>query len=142
TFLIFQLGRLDVALPCADAADAAKAALRIAGRALLIDQPALAILVLDKARRPIAVLRIGVFVPQVERLEDMAVRIDDVVGATHNQLPSCQWSTLGCHCERSEAISGDRAHHRLRLLRRLRLLAMTTLAWVACCTRNDDSPGG
>ena len=46
--------------------------------------------VLDKARRPIAVFRVGVLLPQLKRLEDMAVRIDDVVGATHNQLPSCQ----------------------------------------------------
>jgi hypothetical protein len=64
-FLIFQLGRLDGALP---RADAAKAALRVAGRALLDDQSAFAGLVLEEARRPFAVLRVGVFIPQIERL--------------------------------------------------------------------------
>jgi hypothetical protein len=90
TFLIFELGRLDGALPCANAANAAEAALRIAGRALLDDQPALAVLVLDEARRPIAVLRVGVFVPEVERLQDVTAGIDDIVGATHLQLLSYQ----------------------------------------------------
>jgi hypothetical protein len=85
--LIFQLGRLDGALPRADTADAAEASLRIAERALLNDQPALAVVVLDEARRPITVLRVGVFVPQVERLQDVTVGVNDVISATHNPAP-------------------------------------------------------
>src|SRR5215831_14878294 len=90
--LISQLGRRDSALPRADAADAAEAALRVTGRALLNDQPALTALLLDKAWRPIAVLGVGVFVPQVERLQDVAVGVDDVVNATHAAAPF--WLTI------------------------------------------------
>ena len=85
--LIFKLGRLDSALPRADAANAAEAALRIAGGTLLDDQPAFAALVLDEARRPIAVLGLGVFVPEVERLQNVAVGVDNVVNATHDSAP-------------------------------------------------------
>src|SRR5262249_37459736 len=93
--LVFELGRLDLTLPRADPADAAKAALRIAGCALLDDQPALAVLLLGQARRPIAVLGVGVFLPQLERLEDMAVGVDDFVGAAHrDSLPAEDWRRL------------------------------------------------
>src|SRR5712692_5073392 len=47
------------------------------------DQALLAILALDDARCPVAELRLDVFVPQIERLKDVAVGIDAVVGAGH-----------------------------------------------------------
>ena len=71
--------------PCAgaDPADAAHALL--AAEQLLLDrEPLLAGLVVDdQPRRPVAVLRVHVFVPQIERLEDVAVGVDHVVGAGH-----------------------------------------------------------
>ena len=70
---------LDDALPGADRADPADAELAIADRVLLHDQPLLAVLALDDPRRPVAKCRVDVFVPQIERLEDMTVGIDDVV---------------------------------------------------------------
>jgi hypothetical protein len=63
--LIFQLGRLDGALPRADAADAPETTLRVAGCALLNDQPTLAVRVLDETRRPIAIFRVSVLAPQL-----------------------------------------------------------------------------
>ena len=78
---------LDDALPRADRADPADAALAVADRVLLDDEPLLAVLALDDPRRPVAELRIDVFVPEIQRLEDVPVGIDDVVDATHNPAP-------------------------------------------------------
>ena len=50
---------------------------------LLDDEPLLAVLALDDARRPVAEFRVDVFVPQIERLEDMTVGIDDIVLVAH-----------------------------------------------------------
>ena len=66
-----RVGR-DDALPCADRADAADADL-----VLLDDQPVLAVLAFDNLRRPVAEFRVDVFFPEVERLQDVAVGIDD-----------------------------------------------------------------
>ena len=51
-------------------------------------QALLAVLVDKQARRAIAKRRIDVVLPQIQRLEDMPVSIDDVVSATHTQLLS------------------------------------------------------
>jgi len=42
----------------------------------------LAVLLLDDPGRPVAELGIDVFVPEIERLEDVTVGIDDIVNAT------------------------------------------------------------
>src|SRR5215831_3556290 len=72
---------LDDALPCADRADAVDADL-----VLLDDQPLVAIFAFDDLRRLAAEFRINVFYPEVERLQDVAVGINDVIGATHALL--------------------------------------------------------
>ena len=82
------LGR-DHALPCADPADPAHT-LPAAEDLLLDQQPLLAVLVDDELGRAVAKGRVDVVVPQSERLQDMAVRIDDVVYATHDLLLA-QW---------------------------------------------------
>src|SRR6185437_4666666 len=51
-------------------------------------QPGLAIFVDHRARRLVAVRRVHVALPKVERFEDMSVGVDDVVGATHDPSPS------------------------------------------------------
>ena len=73
---------LDDALPRADRAGDPEP-LRAAENLVLDLQPLLAVIVGDEARRPVAELRVDVVVPQVERLEDMTVGVDDVVGARH-----------------------------------------------------------
>src|SRR5262249_20899226 len=80
--LVFHgVGRHD-ALPGADAADAAEA--RAAAEDLLLQgQALLAVLVLDALARPTAILGIHVVVPQGERLQDVAVGVDDIVTAAH-----------------------------------------------------------
>ena len=78
---------LDDALPRADRADAADAEPAVADRVLLHNEPLFAVLTLDDPRRPVAEGRVDVFVPKIERLEDVAVGIDDVVNATHNPAP-------------------------------------------------------
>jgi hypothetical protein len=83
-----RLGR-DYALPRADPADPAHA-LPAAEDLLLDQQPLLTVLVDHELGRPVAKSRVDVVVPQGERLQDMAVRIDDVVYATHDLLLA-QW---------------------------------------------------
>jgi len=46
-------------------------------------EPFLAVLGLDDPRRAVAELGVDVFVPQIERLEDVPVGVDDVVSAGH-----------------------------------------------------------
>ena len=79
---------VDDALPRPDRADPADAALAVADRVLLDDEPLLAVLAFDDPRRAVAELRIDVFVPQIQRLEDVPVGVDDIVSATHTQLLS------------------------------------------------------
>ena len=74
---------LDDALPGPDRADPADAALAVANRVLLDDEALLAVVTLDDARRPVAKLRVDVFGPKIERLEDMTVGIDDIISAGH-----------------------------------------------------------
>src|ERR1700674_676622 len=78
---------LDDALPRADPADPADADPAVADRVLLDDEPLLAVLPLDDPRRPVAKRRVDVFVPKIERLEDVTLGIDDVVSTTHNPAP-------------------------------------------------------
>ena len=78
---------VDDTLPGADRADPADAALAVADRVLLDDEPLFAVLLLDDPRRPVAERRVDVFVPEVQRLEDVTVGVDDVVSATHNPAP-------------------------------------------------------
>src|SRR6516225_6499249 len=78
---------LDDTLPRPYRADPANAELAVADHVLLDDEPLLAVLALFDPRRPVAELRIDIFVPKVQRLEDVPVGIDDVVGATHMPAP-------------------------------------------------------
>ena len=73
----------DDALPGADRAGAAEPGLGAAEDLLLDDEALLAVGVLDQPRRPVAEPRVHVMVPQIERLEHMAIGIDDIVGARH-----------------------------------------------------------
>ena len=84
--LVFHRVGLDDALPRADRADPADAEPAIADRMLLDDERSLPFSLLDDARRAVAELRVDVFGPEIERFEDMAVGIDDVVGAGHQHL--------------------------------------------------------
>ena len=86
-FLVFHRVGGNDALARADRADAADAELCIADRVLLDNQPLFAgLVVLEDARRPVAEFGIDVLVPEIERLQDMSIGIDDVVGAGHQVL--------------------------------------------------------
>src|SRR6516164_10699522 len=78
---------VDDTLPRSDRADPADAALAVADHMLLDHEPLLAVLALDDPRRAVAELRIDVSVPQIQRLEDVPIGIDDVVSATHMPAP-------------------------------------------------------
>src|SRR5262249_28880743 len=84
---------VDDALPRPDRTDPADAALTVTDHVLLDDEPLLAILAFDDPRRPVAKLRIDVFVPQTQRFEDVPVGVDDIVSATHFQLLSSRYRT-------------------------------------------------
>src|SRR4029077_4550575 len=71
-FGIFEAVELDGALPDADRAEAADPA-RIAQQFALDAEALLAVVVDDKPRPALAEFRVDVPVPQVERLEDVAV---------------------------------------------------------------------
>ena len=75
---------LDDTLPRANGADPADAALAVADRVLLHNEPLFAVLLLDDPRRPVAKARVYILVPKIQRLEDVPVGVDDVVSATHN----------------------------------------------------------
>src|SRR5206468_9240973 len=74
------------ALPGSDPADETEA-LRAPQDLALDEQPFLAVGVDDHPRRAGAVCGIDVLVPDVDRLEDVSVGVDDVVGARHDQSP-------------------------------------------------------
>src|SRR5439155_1612079 len=77
--LVFhRIGR-DDALPRPDAADAADAALVVADDMLVHDEALLAVLAGDDAGRPVAEPGVDVLVPEIERLEDVTVGVDDVL---------------------------------------------------------------
>src|SRR5437763_1971267 len=85
-YIVSHLVVLNDALPRPDAPDRADAALLAAQHLLLHDEALLAVSLLDDARRPVAEFRVDVMIPQVERLEDVAIGIDDVVGAGHRHF--------------------------------------------------------
>ena len=73
----------DGTLPYPDRAETADAA-RIAEQFAFDAEPLLAVLVDHKPRPALAVLGIDVFVPEIERLQNVAVGIDSVVGESHH----------------------------------------------------------
>ena len=79
---ILQGAGLDDALPDADGTQAADAP-RIAQQLALDAQALLAVVVDDEPWPALAECGIDVLVPQVERLEDVAVGVDNVIGAGH-----------------------------------------------------------
>src|SRR5204863_6769678 len=85
SFGVFEAVELDHALPDSDRAEAADPA-RIAEQFALDAKALLAVLVDDEPRPTLAEPRIYIFVPQAERLEDVAVGVHDVVGAGHRDI--------------------------------------------------------
>src|SRR5712692_5116735 len=81
---ILQGAGLDDALPDADGTQAADAA-RVAQQLAFDAEAFLTVFVDDEPRPALAELGIDIPVPQVERLEDVAVRVDHVVRARHWQ---------------------------------------------------------
>jgi hypothetical protein len=83
---IFEAVEFDGTLPYPDRAETADAA-RIAEQFAFDAEPLLAVMVDHKPRPALAVLGIDVFVPEIERLQNVAVGIDSVVGASHHPSP-------------------------------------------------------
>src|SRR5438094_453607 len=81
-FGIFEGVGLDVALPHADRAEAADPP-RIAQHFAFDLKALLAVFVDSKARPTLAELGVDVFVPEIERLQNVAVGIDNVIGPGH-----------------------------------------------------------
>ena len=103
-FGIFQGVGLDDPLPDADGTQAADPA-RIAQQLAFDAQAFLAVFVDDKPRPALAEFGIDVLVPQIERLEDVAVRVDHVVRARHRQSLRRQSN----RCNTTAAAPGARA---------------------------------
>src|SRR5438045_592470 len=82
---VFEAVELDGALPDPDRAQAADPAW-IAEQFALDAKALLAVLVDDEPRPTLAEPRIYIFIPQAERLEDVAVGVHDVVGAGHRDI--------------------------------------------------------
>jgi len=82
-FGIFEAVELDGALPDADSAEAANSP-RIAQQLAFDAEALLAVVVDDKPRPALAELGLDIFVPETERLENVAIGIDDVVGPRHD----------------------------------------------------------
>jgi hypothetical protein len=109
---IFQGAGLDDSLPGADRPQAADPP-RIAQQLALDAEAFLAVVVDDEPRPALAEFGIDLLVPQVERLEDVTVRVDYVVRARHRQslpkaiepvriLPqACQGREGRCHSNHS-----------------------------------------
>ena len=81
---VFQGVGLDEALPDADGAQAADPP-RVAQQLALDAEALLAVLVDDEARPALAEFGVDVVVPEVERLEDVAIRVHHVVRARHGR---------------------------------------------------------
>ena len=82
------------ALARADPADPADADAAIADHVLLDDKALLPVVPFDDARRAIAEFWVDVFVPEIEGLENVAVRIDNVVSACHWRPSEAQTISL------------------------------------------------
>src|SRR5205085_8554900 len=76
----------DDPLPRPNRADPANAALAIAELLFIDDELLLPVLPLDQPWRPVAKPRVDIGGPQIERLEDVTVGIDHVVGAGHRHF--------------------------------------------------------
>ncbi len=100
SFLVFHRVAGDDTLPRADRADPSDAALPVADRVFLDDQALLAALHLLDARCPIAEFRVDVIVPQIERLEDMTIGVDHVVGAAHQRSSGSGLHSCGILAQR------------------------------------------
>ena len=85
---------LDHALAGADCADPADAALTVADRLLLDNEALLAVLAFHYSRRAAAKSGVDVIIPKIERLENVAVGIDDVISACHSSAPCELESTV------------------------------------------------
>src|SRR5262249_7699559 len=77
---------LDHALAGTDCTDPADAPLAVADCVLLDNEALFAVFALHYSRRPVAKSRVDVVVPEIERLENVAVGIDDVISASHSSL--------------------------------------------------------
>ncbi len=83
---VLEGGLVHRALAGADGADHVEALLA-AQHLPLHEQPFLAVGVDDHAGGAVAVAGIEVLVPEIHRLEDVTVGVDDVVGAGHGRAP-------------------------------------------------------
>ncbi len=77
---------LDHALAGADRTDPPDAALAVADHLFLDNEALLAVFAFHYPRRPVAKTRVDVIIPKIERLENVAVGIDDVISASHGSL--------------------------------------------------------
>ena len=80
---VFERVRGNDPLAGSNPADPSDADPAVADHVLLDDEALLPVVAFDDARGPIAEFRIDVFVPEIERLENVTVRIDNVVSACH-----------------------------------------------------------
>src|SRR2546425_1096254 len=103
-FGVFQGVGLEESLPDADGTQAADPP-RIAQQLAFDAQAFLAVVVDDEPRPALAEFGIHVFVPQVNRLEDVTVRVDYVVRARHRQSLRRQ----SYRCDTTVAAPGARA---------------------------------
>src|SRR5205807_951743 len=101
---IFQGAGLDDALPGTDGSKAADPP-RIAQQLALDAEAFLAVVVDDEPRPALAEFGVDVLVPQVNRLEDVTVRVDYVVRARHRQSLRRQSN----RCNTTVAAPGSRA---------------------------------
>ena len=93
SFGIFEAVELDRTLPDADGAETADPT-GIAEQLALDAEALLAVFIDDEARPAVVKRRIDVLVPEIERLEDVTVGIDGLIGAGHGRFPH-QRQTFG-----------------------------------------------
>src|SRR5207302_4117806 len=86
---IFEAVELNGALPHTNGAEAPDPP-RVAQQFALDLKAFLAVFVDDKPRPALAELRIDVFVPEIERLQNVAVGIDNIIGAGHRHFLRCK----------------------------------------------------
>jgi hypothetical protein len=101
SFGIFERVRRNNSLPRADRPNPTDAALLLGVGLPLIDyqsfRPAV---IFDDARCALTESRLHVSRPKVERLKDMSVRINDIVGTCHHQLQRVDLRTILKICSR------------------------------------------
>src|SRR5207248_10913119 len=72
----------------------------VADDMLVHDEALLAVLAGDDAGRPVAEPGVDVFVPEIERLEDVTVGVDDVIGAAHQRSSGAGFRSCGILAQR------------------------------------------